>query len=387
MSKKISVFGSTGTIGKNTLDVIRSNRDRFQVYALAARKSIDLIEEQITEFSPKLLVMTDPNVFEEAKSRLGHRVKVLYGEEGLSEAASAREVDFVMAGMVGAAGLTPFLKAIESGKKIGLANKEVLVMAGEYLHAKYPGFLKQIIPVDSEHSAIFQCLEHKDPGCIESIIITASGGPFRNRENLDGLSIEEALAHPNWRMGAKISIDSATLMNKGLEVMEARWLFPVKLEQIKVVVHPQSIIHSMVEFCDGAILAHLGIADMRIPIQFALSYPERIMNKLPRLDFPKLKELTFEEPDFKKFPCLDLAFKALNKGGLYPAVLNAANEVSVKSFLSGKIAFKEIAVLNAHVFETIHSEGQELTIENILKADLEARGQAERWVLNRSCKS
>ena len=383
MSKHITLLGSTGTIGKNTLDVVRKNKTQFQIYALAARSSVEKLKEQADEFNPKAVVLTDQNAYEKAKDIFPPRIKVLYGEEGLREVVTHSPVHFVMAGMVGASGLSPFIAALESKKTIGLANKEVLVMAGEYLHQKYPDFIKQLIPVDSEHSAIFQCLEGREPSEIESIILTASGGPFRTRPHLEGLSLEEALDHPNWKMGAKISIDSASLMNKGLEVMEARWLFPVELKQIRVVIHPQSIIHSMVEFCDGALLAHLGIADMRIPIQYALSYPKRIINDLPRVNFPKLKELTFEEPDWKKFPNLNLAFKALEAGGVGPAVLNAANEIAVQAFIEKKITFTDIFKCNQYVFEQ-EKNNDSLTLSSILQADSRARKEATSWILKYS---
>ncbi len=383
MVKQITLLGSTGTIGKNTLDVVRKNKSDFQIYALAAKSSFEKLKEQAEEFNPKVIVLTEYKAYEKAKRCFPSSVKVFYGEEGLKEIVTHPSVQFVMAGMVGAAGLPPFIAALEAGKKIGLANKEILVMAGEYLHQKYPGFLKQIIPVDSEHSAIFQCLEGRELSEIESIILTASGGPFRTRPHLEGLSLEEALDHPNWKMGAKISIDSASLMNKGLEVMEARWLFPVELKQIKVVIHPQSIIHSMVEFCDGALLAHLGVADMRIPIQYALSYPRRIVNDLPRVNFPKLKELTFEEPDWKKFPNLSLAFKALENGGVCPAVLNAANEMAVQAFMDRKISFTDIFKCNQYVFAE-EKNNISLSLKNILEADARARKEAASWILKYS---
>ena len=383
MVKHITLLGSTGTIGKNTLDVVRKNKSAFQIYALAAKSSLEKLKEQADEFNPKVVVLTDRNAYEKAKDCFSSQVKVLFGEEGLKEIVTPSSVHFVMAGMVGAAGLSPFIAALEAGKRIGLANKEIMVMAGEYLHQKYPDFLKQIIPVDSEHSAIFQCLEGRESSEIESIILTASGGPFRTRPHLEGLSLEEALDHPNWKMGAKISIDSASLMNKGLEVMEARWLFPVKLKQIKVVIHPQSIIHSMVEFCDGALLAHLGVADMRIPIQYALSYPRRILNDLPRVNFPKLRELTFEEPDWNKFPNLSLAFKALENGGVCPAVLNAANEMAVQAFIDRKISFTDIFKCNQYVFAQEKAK-ESLTLSTILKADARARKEAASWILKYS---
>lgn len=380
--RKICVLGSTGSIGCNTLDIVRNNPHLFEVVCLSARNNLFELEKQISDFHPAVIVLSDENAYQKAYEKYGKQLKVLYGEEGLKEAASIGDVDIVILGIVGAAGLPPFLAALEAGKRIGLANKEVLVMAGEYLHCAYPSFIRQIVPVDSEHSAIFQCLQGRNKNEIEKIILTASGGALRNKKNLDQISREEALAHPNWQMGEKISIDSATLMNKGFEVIEAFWLFPVEIEQIEVVIHPQSIIHSMVSFCDGAILAHLGIADMRIPIQFALSYPERIENNLPRLNFAELKHLTFEQPDEEKFPCLNLAFKAIKKGNIYPAVLNACNEVSVEHFLAGKIKFTDIARCNAFVFENFKSELTHLNLDAILKADKKAREEANIWILH-----
>lgn len=384
MKKKITILGSTGTIGKNTLDVVRNNRDFFKIYAMSANKNLDILGQQIEEFHPKVVVVSDKNAYEKASSLFSSKCKVLHGDEGLIEIVSENSVDFVMAGIVGAAGLSPFLAALESNKIIGLANKEVLVMAGGFLHQKYSAsFLKQIIPVDSEHSAIYQCMQGGKQDEIESILLTASGGPFRLKNDLDKLSINDALSHPNWQMGPKITIDSATLMNKGFELIEAYWLFPVSLDQIKIVIHPQSIIHSMVSFCDGSILAHLGIADMRIPIQYALSYPKRIKNIFPRLDFSKVKELTFEEPNHEKFPCLNLAFKAIQKGGVYPAVLNAANEIAVEFFLNKKIKFSDIAKCNDHVLSTFDFQ-DELTLENIKISDNKARKEAKDWICTHS---
>ncbi len=379
--KNIAILGSTGTIGMNTLDVVRANRDKFKVYALSAKSNLDRLKKQVEEFAPQVIIMCENESYEKAKDFYkGKKIKVLFGDVGLCEAVSSSKVNFVMAGMVGAAGLNPFMAALEAKKTIGLANKEVLVMAGEYLHKKYKSdFLKQIIPVDSEHSAIFQCLQAGRTSEIESIILTASGGPFREREDLDNLTVEDALNHPNWKMGHKISIDSATLINKGFELIEAYWLFPIKLPQIQVVVHPQSIIHSMVEFVDGSIIAHLGVTDMRIPIQYALSYPERIKNTLPRLKFSELKKLTFHEPDYKKFRNLELAMNVIEKKGLYPAALNASNEIAVANFINKKINFKQITECNACVVENLSFKGA-LSLDNILKADNIAREEALKWI-------
>jgi 1-deoxy-D-xylulose-5-phosphate reductoisomerase len=378
--KKITVLGSSGSIGVNTLDVIEKNPQHFEVFALAAHKNVEVLRKQIEVHHPKIVVVSEEQAFQKIKSEYGHKLSVLFGEEGLIQIASHPDVDFVMAAIVGAVGLSPFLAALESKKQIGLANKEVMVMAGEFLHQQFsPEILKNIIPVDSEHSAIFQCLRGGNPHEIESIILTASGGPFLLRENLENLTPQEALKHPNWNMGAKISIDSSTLMNKGLEVIEARWLFPVTLAQIQIVIHPQSIVHSMVHFVDGSILAHLGVSDMRIPIQYALSHPERLPNTIPRLSFPKLKELTFYEPDLNKFPCLGLAFKALEKGNVFPAVLNAANEVAVQHFLENKIRYLDIAKCNQFVVDG-HSPSAILDLKSIREADATARKESLLWI-------
>jgi len=379
MIKKITILGSTGTIGKNTLEVIRQNPDLFKVYALSANSNIEELEKQVFEFKPLVVVLSDALVFEKAKKLFLGKVEVLYGKEGLETIASEKCVDFVMAGIVGAAGIHPFVAALEASKMIGLANKEVMVMAGEYITHKYPEFKKLVIPVDSEHSAIFQCLQGRKDDEVESLILTASGGPFRGRADLDNVTVAEALKHPNWKMGEKISIDSATMMNKGFELIEAFWLFDVPLDKIKVLVHPQSIIHSMVQFHDGSILAHLGIADMKIPIQFALSYPLRIKNNLSRLNFAALKELTFEDPSLSQFPCLQLAFDALSKGGGVTNILNAANEVSVKGFLSGKISFPDIFKCNKHVLEQFET-CKNSNLEEVLKYDQLARKEAEIWI-------
>jgi len=384
--KKITILGSTGSIGVNTLDVIEKNPTHFEVFALTAHKNVEVLQKQIAIHNPKIVVLTETSSFQKIKKEYGHKLSVLFGEEGLIQVAAHPEVDFVMAAIVGAAGLSPFIAALESNKQIGLANKEVMVMAGEFLHQTYsPEILKNILPVDSEHSAIFQCLQggkqtqSRRRYEIESIILTASGGPFLWKENLENITPAEALKHPNWNMGAKISIDSSTLMNKGLEVIEARWLFPITLSQIQVLIHPQSIVHSMVSFVDGSILAHLGVSDMRIPIQYALSYPKRLSNSIPRLSFPKLKELTFSEPDWNKFPCLGLAFKVLEKGNVFPAVLNAANEVAVQHFLDGKIRYLDIAKCNQFVVDR-HLPSPILDLKSIREADVIAREESHLWI-------
>ncbi|MBN2143329.1 MAG: 1-deoxy-D-xylulose-5-phosphate reductoisomerase [Candidatus Aureabacteria bacterium] len=382
MKKRIAVLGSTGSIGRSTLDVVRHQKDLFEVFALTAHTNSDMLLNQINEFHPKVAVLTSDMAAEEVRKKAPPNVKVLYGEACLEEVASAKSVDFVMAAMVGSSGLLPFLAALESKKQIGLANKEVLVMAGEYLHSKYPGFLKQIMPVDSEHCAIFQCLLSGRKDEVESLILTASGGPFRKRKNLKSLTVKEALKHPNWQMGRKITIDSSTLMNKGFEVMEARWLFSVALNQIKVLIHPQSIIHSMVCFQDGSVVAQMGVTDMRLPIQYALSYPRRLANSFPRLELSKIKSLTFENLDRNRFPCLQFAFTALEKGGTYPAALNAANEIAVSNFLEGNISYWDIVECNRYILGHHQMEGP-FGLDSIMRADKKARHKAQEWIAKR----
>jgi 1-deoxy-D-xylulose-5-phosphate reductoisomerase len=355
MAKTIAILGSTGSIGVQTLDVARNLGIR--VCALTANSNIDLLEKQAREFKPLLVSAGDSGLALELERRLkGLGIEVHYGLEGLKAAASIREADTVVTSIVGVAGLIPTVEAIRHGKNIALANKETLVTAGEIVMAEAREHGVSIFPVDSEHSAIYQCLAANRKQDVERLILTASGGPFRGKtaEELEGVSVAQALKHPNWSMGSKITIDSATLMNKGLEVIEARWLFDFTPDRIKVVVHPQSIIHSMVEYVDGSVLAQLGSPDMRIPIQLALTWPERAPNAFSRLDFLKCGSLTFEEPDRKSFACLELAFQALKAGGTMPAVMNGANEAAVELFLKEKIGFGDIprriaGAMEAHV--------------------------------------
>jgi 1-deoxy-D-xylulose-5-phosphate reductoisomerase len=355
MAKTIAILGSTGSIGVQTLDVARNLGIR--VCALTANSNIDLLEKQAREFKPLLVSAGDSGLALELERRLkGLNIEVHYGLEGLKAAASIREADTVVTSIVGVAGLIPTVEAIRHGKNIALANKETLVTAGEIVMAEAREHGVSIFPVDSEHSAIYQCLAANRRQDVERLILTASGGPFRGKtaEELEGVSVAQALKHPNWSMGSKITIDSATLMNKGLEVIEARWLFDFTPDRIKVVVHPQSIIHSMVEYVDGSVLAQLGSPDMRIPIQLALTWPERAPNAFSRLDFLKCGSLTFEEPDRKSFACLELAFEALEAGGTMPAVMNGANEAAVELFLKEKIGFGDIprriaGAMEAHV--------------------------------------
>jgi 1-deoxy-D-xylulose-5-phosphate reductoisomerase len=344
--KRIAILGSTGSIGTQALDVIASHPGAFEVEVLTAQNNADLLIEQSKKFKPNAVVISNENHYQKIKDALaGDDIKVYAGENALSSVVQMDTIDIVLTALVGYAGLKPTIKAIEAGKPIALANKETLVVAGELITrmAREAGI--NIFPIDSEHSAIFQCLVGEFHNKIEKIILTASGGPFRGkkRDDVRSMKKEQALRHPNWTMGAKITIDSATLMNKGLEVIEAKWLFGVKPEQVEVVVHPQSIIHSLVQFEDGSIKAQLGLPDMRLPIQFALTYPERFASDFPRFDFGKFPSLTFEKPDTETFRNLALAFEALNRGGNMPCVLNAANEVAVAEFLKDRVGFLEMS--------------------------------------------
>jgi len=343
--KNISILGSTGSIGTQTLEVIKNNPDLFNVIAISGNNNIDLLQKQIRDFNPKYVAVYDEQRAKELRNSVsGSNIKVLCGIDGLIEISTLDEVDILVTSVVGNIGLLPTLNAIKAQKTIALANKETLVTAGELVMKEAKANDVKIIPVDSEHSAIFQCLQGYNIKEVNKVILTASGGPFRGlrKEELKNVKPEDALRHPNWTMGKKISIDSATLMNKGLEVIEAKWLFNLEIEQIDVVVHPQSIIHSMVEFVDGSLLAQLGIPDMKLPIQYALTYPNRIHTNGDGLNFIKFNKLTFEEPDRVTFPCLDLAFEALHIGGTMPVVLNAANEELVLQFLEGSIGFYDI---------------------------------------------
>jgi len=363
--KRVAVLGSTGSIGRQTLEIISTHPQRFRIIGLAAGKNLDLLTKQISQFKPRLIY------FQEEKAPLPTaECRFL----SLEEMASHPEVDIVVIATSGKWGLKPTLAAIRAGKRLALANKESLVMAGEIITAEAKRNKAKILPVDSEHSAIWQCLEGEQDKPAK-IILTASGGPFYNYSpaQLNKVTAEQALKHPSWRMGKKVTIDSATLMNKGLEVIEARWLFDMPFESINVLVHPQSIIHSMVEFSDGSVKAQLGQPDMRLPIQYALSYPERLPNpKLPKLDWESIKELTFAPPDFNSFPCLKLAIEAGKKGGTYPAVLCGADEVAVGLFLSGRIKFTDIARLVEQALEK-HKVISHPTLEEILAADNWAR--------------
>ena len=355
MTKRIAILGSTGSIGTQTLDVVRQHPDRFSVFMISANSSAQRLVEQALAFHVPHVVICNPAKYDEVRSALPASVQVHLGIEAACSLVQAPEVDVVVAAMVGFSGLRPTLAAIRSGKTIALANKETLVAAGQLVMAEAARCEAPIYPVDSEHSAIFQCLQGAQGNPIHLIHLTASGGPFRtwSREDIAKAGREQALKHPNWDMGAKITIDSATMMNKGFEVIEAKWLFNVPASQIHVIVHPESVIHSMVEFVDGAVIAQLGCPDMRLPIALAMAYPERLPLDGKRLSFSELKDLTFFEPDKEKFPCLQLAFDAIGQGGNIPCAMNAANEVAVAAFLAGSIGFYDIPRCITHAMERI----------------------------------
>jgi len=378
IKKKVVVLGSTGSIGINTLRVITRLRNRFQIVALAAKKNVNLLEKQIRKFHPEVIALANKKSAQELRGRF-KSMKILDGEEGLIEVARLKEADLVVSAIVGASGLIPTLEAIRAGKRVALANKEALVMAGEIIMNEAHKKGVKILPIDSEHSAIFQCLKGEKGRKISRIILTASGGPFLNYslKQLKSVTSKEALKHPTWQMGKKITVDSATLMNKGLEVIEAHHLFGVNIDRIAVVIHKEAIVHSLVEFVDGTILAHLGVPDMRLPIQYALTYPERLPNPLKRLDLVKIKKLTFQKPDTRKFACLKLAYEAARIGGTAPAVLNATNEIAVSLFLKRKIGFIEIPEMIEKVLKR-HKPIKKPTLSEILKADAWARKEALR---------
>lgn len=363
--KKISILGSTGSIGMQTLDIVEQNND-IQVIGMTTNTNIERFYEQIIKFQPKVVAVMDETKALELRAKLKKEVTVLSGMDGLIAVATLSEIDTVVTAVVGMIGLRPTIAAIKASKNIALANKETLVTAGSLIMTLAREMNVSILPVDSEHSAIFQALNGESHKAIENIWLTASGGPFRGkkRNELEKITVEEALKHPNWSMGSKITIDSATLMNKGLEVIEAKWLFDLASSQIKVVVHPQSIIHSMVEFVDSSVIAQLGLPDMKLPIQYALYYPNRHENHLKRLNLAEIGKLTFEEPDMESFPCLKLAYEAINTGGTMPTVLNAANELVVSKFLNNQIAFLDIPKI-IHFCMSKHDIIKEVTVESI----------------------
>lgn len=385
MINNISILGSTGSIGTQALDVVRAVKgDDIKVHGITGNNNIDLLEKQALEFKPEIVAVMDEEKSIELKKRLkSENIKVLGGMEGLIKVATMENVDTVLTSVVGNVGLEPTLEAIKSNKNIALANKETLVSAGELVMRTAMGKGIKILPVDSEHSAIFQCLQGNQDNNIYKILLTASGGSFRGKtiDELKNVNVDDALKHPNWVMGRKITIDSATLMNKGLEVIEAVWLFNVNVNQIQVLVHPQSIIHSAVEFEDGAVIAQLGAPDMRLPIQYALLYPKRVDTNLPRLDLFEHNNLTFEKPDMDTFKCLSLAFRAINEGGTMPAVMNAANEVAVERFLNREISFLQIPEL---IEKTMNSYSPVYNYD--LKTVLEADKWAREFVYNQTVK-
>lgn len=375
--RKISILGSTGSIGTQTLEVVE-NLNNIRVMAITGNNNIKLLEEQARKFHPELVAVMDEKNAAILKERLADcDIRVASGMDGLVEAAVYEGVDTVVTSVVGNVGLKPTFEAIRAGKNIALANKETLVSAGQLVMDLAKRHNIKIYPVDSEHSAIFQSLQGNEGNRIERILLTASGGPFRGkkRDELMGVTAADALKHPNWNMGNKITIDSATLMNKGLEVMEAKWLFDVDVEQIEVLVHPQSIVHSAVEYEDGAIVAQLGEPDMRVPIQYALTYPNRVKSPFPRVDFTKRSQFTFEKPDMETFRCLALAYRALKTGGTLPAVLNGANEIAVARFLKGEITFLQIPALIEQTMDA-YTVKQEYTLEDLLEADAWAKAYA-----------
>jgi len=381
--KNIAVLGSTGSIGRNTLEVVRNlNRNNYPVRVnyLSAYSNTDLLMQQIKEFGPKAVVIYNRNSYEEFKSGTGRiECEILQGHDGLIELVRRGEYELIINALVGFTGLIPTIEAIIAGKDIALANKESLVVAGELINNIRKRTGSRLLPIDSEHSAILQCIQGESIKSISKLILTASGGPFLNHEKeyFGDITIEEALNHPNWKMGRKITIDSATLMNKGFEIIEGRWLFNIDVEKIEVLIHPQSVVHSLVEFNDGSVKAQLGVPDMRLPIQYAITYPERIGSDFPKLDLSILKSLTFFTPDFKKFECLKLAYEVIKLGGSYPVVLNASNEVAVDLFLKKMIRFTDIPSLIRRTLDK-HSNSAEPDLEKIIEVDRWSREFVKR---------
>lgn len=382
MKKQIAILGSTGSIGTQALQVIEEHPDLYEAYVLTANNKVDLLIEQARKFRPETVVIANEDKYLQLKEALSDLpIKVYAGADAICQVVESQPIDIVLTAMIGYAGLRPTMSAIRAGKIIALANKETMVVAGELINALANEYHTPILPVDSEHSAIFQCLEMNNP--LEKIILTASGGPFRTftMEQLQTVTKEQALKHPNWSMGAKITIDSASMMNKGFEVIEAKWLFGVRPEQIEVVVHPQSVIHSMVEFEDGAVKAQLGVPDMRLPIQYAFSYPQRIRSSFDRLDFMKCNSLTFETPDTKRFRNLALAYEALHQGGNMPCIVNAANEVVVASFLKDQISFLGMSDVIEKTMQRVPFIAAP-TYEDYVSTDAETRRIAAEMVIN-----
>ncbi len=382
-SRPLVILGSTGSIGTSALEVIRKNREQFKIAGLAGARNIKLLADQANEFRPDVLGVLNSDLAAEIKSHLaaGYNPEVVYGVSGYVQMARMREADLILSAMVGAAGLAPTLAAARSGKIILLANKESLVLAGHLIRSACAETGSVILPVDSEHNAIFQALQGHNFSEVDSIIITASGGPFRGRpaQSLQDVTVDEALDHPNWSMGAKISIDSATMMNKGLEVIEAHHLFGLSADRIRILVHPQSIVHSLVNFTDGSLLAHMGVPDMQIPIAHCLGYPRRLNVNLKPLDLAGIGSLSFFAPDPKAFPCLELALSALANGPSYPVVLNAANEICVEEFLAGNIGFMDIPALNSKALHA-HYPREINSLEDILELDSATRKSVQNYI-------
>jgi 1-deoxy-D-xylulose-5-phosphate reductoisomerase len=380
--KRIALLGSTGSIGVSTLALAREFPDQFQISGMVAGQNLKLLAKQVKEFSPKCVAIKYEADVPKLRSLLGRaKTEILFGEAGAAAVASGSDVDVILAAIVGGAGLMPCLKGLLAGKEIALANKEALVMAGEIFVAAAKKRRVRLLPVDSEHSAIFQCLQGNQRTEVDKIILTASGGPFLRTPlgRLDKVTVKQALQHPNWKMGKKITIDSATMMNKGLEVIEARWEFDMEPSAIQVVIHPQSVVHSMVRYQDGSIIAQLGIADMRIPIAYALSFPHRVKGSWSPLDLTEHGELNFLSVEKKRFPALALAYEALNEGGTMPAVLNAANEIAVDAFLSRRIGFREIHRIIIRTMQK-HANRAAKEIGEVLEVDRWARGQAAAFI-------
>ena len=379
--KKISLLGSTGSIGLNTLDVVERNPENFQILAMSAGSNVDLFAEQIRKFKPKVAALFDTQKIATLKERVVDLdVEILSGEEGVFKVATIPEVDVVVSGVVGKAGLLPAIEALKAGKNLALANKETLVIAGELVLKEAQKTSSKIVPIDSEHSAIFQALNGEKKERIKKIILTASGGPFRkfSLNEMENIKVKDALNHPNWEMGPKITIDSSTMMNKGLEYIEAKWLFGIETP-VEIIVHAQSIIHSMIEFVDTSIIAQLGIPDMRVPIAYALTYPDRFECNLPSLELATMENLTFEAPDFDRLPCLQLAFDAMEMGQTMPAVLNAANEIAVQAFLDELIPYKDIAELIRMVMHN-HIPAKLNELQDVLDADQWAREETKKLI-------
>ena len=385
MKKKIVILGSTGSIGQQTLEVIRKYSNEFEVVGLSGWENTTFLKEQISFFKPKIAVVKNEYIARKLRKDLDNSIdiKLLWGTEGLIKISTLEEADIIVVAITGIASLIPTFEAVKRGKKIALASKEAMVVAGELLVKEARLRNAKILPIDSEHSAILQCLKNEQKDCVEKIILTASGGALYNltESSLKNVSIEDALNHPTWKMGKKVTIDSATLMNKGLEVIEAKWFFNIPANKIEILIHPQSYVHSMVQFIDGTILAQIGDHDMRIPIQYALFYPNRTINNFSRLELSKVGQLTFKKPNFDKFPCIKLAYQALELGGTMPAVLNGANEIAVDAFLNSKISFSEIPIIIQNTMKE-HEPKYNPNISDILDADYWARERALNFCMN-----